>query len=621
MAHRELELTLLSARDLKSVNLFTRMDVYAVASISGDPMTRQCTPTDTSGGRNPSWNATLRFSVPPSAAAAAAGGNGWLHVLLRSERALGDRDIGEVVVPLAELLDGADGTGPQPPRLASYQVHTVHRGEPRGVLNVSYRLGPIVAPVAERDDDDKPQHVIAYPAPQQPFKPQNPAPPQQPYQYQNHKPQNPAPTQQPYQYQNPYKPQNPASQQQPFFKPQNLASQQQPFFKHQNSASQQPYQYQNPEPPKQPYQYQQNPPRDTYAPAQPMKPQNPGAPQQQQQPYYQYHDDAYAKSQPLKPQIPGAPQQQPYYQYDDDAYAQSQPLKPQNPAQPYHHSPRDAYTPPPPPRHEEANGYGPTNYYMGPHTQIILGGGGTATAPPPATPRSNTIPAKADDGSKPKPSYTPAQPNTSPAKTDHSWPKAVSQKHHDTPTWTNASPKKPDGPTRSQQHDTKVAEPAHTQPIITSQGKTDQSWPKASPQHHQDTPAWPNATTKKPADSSSTRPQQQHDIKVVEHVHTLTKVSSPKPDHPTRPQALEQQKSTQVSNISARKTNDTQVGGDYARTQSNSQPGKADSTRPKEAYANTRSNSTPGKVDHHQQGPKPVLQHDKVHSLPTATAR
>ncbi|GJN12004.1 hypothetical protein PR202_ga30247 [Eleusine coracana subsp. coracana] len=552
MAHRELELTLLSARDLKSVNLFTRMDVYAVASISGDPMTRQCTPTDTSGGRNPSWNATLRFSVPPSAAAA----DGWLHVLLRSERALGDRDIGEVVVPLAELLAGADGTGPQPPRLASYQVHTVHRGEPRGVLNVSYRLGPIVAPV-----DDKPQHVIAYPAPQQPFKPQNPAPTQQPYQYQNHKPQNPA-SQQP-----PYKPQNPASQQPP--------------YKHQNSASQQPYQYQNPEPTQQPYQYQQNPPRDTYAPAQPMKPQNPGAPQQQQ-PYYQYHDDAYAKSQPLKPQNPGAP------------------------PQPYHHPPRDAYAPPP--RHEEANGYGPTNYYMGPHTQIILG----------ATPRSNTIPAKADDGLKPKPSYTPTQPNTSPAKTDHSWPKAVSQKHHDTPSWTNASPKRPDRPTRPQ-HDTKVAKPAPTQPI-TSQGKTDQSWPKASPQHHQDNPAWPNATTKKP--DSLTRPQQ-HDIKVVEHVHTLTKVGSAKPDHPTRPQALEQQKNTQVSNIiSARKTNDTQVGGDYARTQSNFQPGKADSTRPKEVYANTRSNGTPGKADQHQSGagPKPVLQHDKVHTLPTATA-
>ncbi|TVU06954.1 hypothetical protein EJB05_46991, partial [Eragrostis curvula] len=163
-AYRELELTLLSARDLKNVNLITRMDVYAVASISGDPMTRQCTPPDPSGGRNPSWNSTLRFSVPASASAA---GGGWLHVLLRSERALGDRDIGEVVVPLAELLAGADGPAQQPPRLASYQVHTVHRGEPRGVLNVSYRLGHVVAPVKQKGAEGDKSPVIAYPVPPQ----------------------------------------------------------------------------------------------------------------------------------------------------------------------------------------------------------------------------------------------------------------------------------------------------------------------------------------------------------------------------------------------------------------------------------------------------------------------
>jgi hypothetical protein len=233
MAHRELELTLLSARDLKSVNLFTRMDVCAVASISGDPMTRQSTPTDTSGGRNPSWNATFRFNVPPSAAAAASssdGGGGWIHVLLRSERAFGDRDIGEVVVPLAELLTGVDGTGPQPPRLASYQVHTVLRGEPRGVLNASYRLGPVVAPVERAGGDKSP--ITGYPvAPAQPFKPQKPqqwnqySPQDNAYWAPQHwqqpfKPQNPVPPQQSYQHSSPpqnayapsklsnYKPQN-----------------------------------------------------------------------------------------------------------------------------------------------------------------------------------------------------------------------------------------------------------------------------------------------------------------------------------------------------------------------------------------------------------------------------
>ncbi|WVZ83478.1 hypothetical protein U9M48_030620 [Paspalum notatum var. saurae] len=166
MAYRELELTLLSAQDLKNVNLITRMDVYAVVTISGNPLTRQCTAPDPYGGRHPCWNATLRFAVPPTPAAAAGA---CLHVLLRAERVLGDRDVGEVVVPLADLLAAAPSTasGPQPPQLASYQVRKVHRWEPRGVLNVAYRLGPVVAPVEPP--------VMAYPVsvPQQ--QPSHPA--------------------------------------------------------------------------------------------------------------------------------------------------------------------------------------------------------------------------------------------------------------------------------------------------------------------------------------------------------------------------------------------------------------------------------------------------------------
>lgn len=155
MAYRALEVTLLSAKDLKRVNLISRMEVYAVVSISGDPLTRQCTQPDPYGGRHPSWNTSFRFNVPPTAATA----TGCLHVLLRTERALGDRDVGEVIVPLADILataGGASDPGPRPPQLASYQVRKVHRCEPRGVLNVSYRLGPIVgqqaAPLARADE-------------------------------------------------------------------------------------------------------------------------------------------------------------------------------------------------------------------------------------------------------------------------------------------------------------------------------------------------------------------------------------------------------------------------------------------------------------------------------------
>ncbi|XP_048560475.1 protein SRC2-like [Triticum urartu] len=176
MAYRVLEVTLQSARNLKNVNLMSRLEVYAVATISGDPMTRQCTPPDPYGGRHPTWNTTLRFTVPPTAA---AGASGCLHVLLRTERSLGDRDVGEVVVPLTEVL-GLGGSfrdprdlGPRPPQFAVYHVRRVHRpADTYGVLYLSYRLGGVVLPqphphaphphhdhAAAHEED----HVVAYP--------------------------------------------------------------------------------------------------------------------------------------------------------------------------------------------------------------------------------------------------------------------------------------------------------------------------------------------------------------------------------------------------------------------------------------------------------------------------
>ncbi|KAG2647436.1 protein SRC2-like [Panicum virgatum] len=166
MAYRVLEVTLLSARDLKRVNLFSRMEVYAVVTISGDPLTRQCTQPDPYGGRHPSWNTSFRFNVPATAATA----TGCLHVLLRTERALGDRDVGEVIVPLADILTGGGAAcdpGPRPPQLASYQVRKLHRCEPRGMLNVSYRLGPVVAPQARADEAAVP--YVGFPVARSPF--------------------------------------------------------------------------------------------------------------------------------------------------------------------------------------------------------------------------------------------------------------------------------------------------------------------------------------------------------------------------------------------------------------------------------------------------------------------
>uniref|UniRef100_A0A1D1ZF78 Metacaspase-1A n=1 Tax=Anthurium amnicola TaxID=1678845 RepID=A0A1D1ZF78_9ARAE len=152
-AQRPLDLKLISARDLKNVNIFSKMDVYAVAWLSGDPRSKGRTATDREGGRNPSWtNAAFRFFVP---AGGVETGRLVLHVRLRSKRALGDRDIGEVRVPVKEL-ESTPGAGDSP-RFVSYEVRRPS-GKAGGVLNFSFGFGaPVAAPAPW------PPHPAPYP--------------------------------------------------------------------------------------------------------------------------------------------------------------------------------------------------------------------------------------------------------------------------------------------------------------------------------------------------------------------------------------------------------------------------------------------------------------------------
>lgn len=140
MACRTLELTLVSARDLRDVNLVSKMEVYAVVYLTGDPRSRERVATDRAGGRNPAWNATVLVTVPASGA-----GSGVLRVLLRTERALGDRDVGEVLLPLPDILACA-GDEPTTATFASYPVRKVGSSKPHGVLSISYRLGGVIHP-------------------------------------------------------------------------------------------------------------------------------------------------------------------------------------------------------------------------------------------------------------------------------------------------------------------------------------------------------------------------------------------------------------------------------------------------------------------------------------------
>lgn len=173
MAYVPLELTLISAKDLKDVNLFSKMDVYAVVSLSGDPYQNQKakTPVHRDGGTNPSWNFPVKFNINESAA--------WdnrltLEIKLRSERTVaGDKDIGHVHIPVKELLQNpGDGKSSL---FVSYQVRKPS-GKPKGSLNLSYKFGEKIAaatttpPAAAKATAtatakvSKDEPVVAYPA-------------------------------------------------------------------------------------------------------------------------------------------------------------------------------------------------------------------------------------------------------------------------------------------------------------------------------------------------------------------------------------------------------------------------------------------------------------------------
>ncbi|KAK3184911.1 hypothetical protein Dsin_032197 [Dipteronia sinensis] len=69
MGYKALDVNVISAKDLKDVNLITKMDVYAVVSISGDSQKQKFkTPVKHDGGSNPTWNFPVKFNVDDSLA-------------------------------------------------------------------------------------------------------------------------------------------------------------------------------------------------------------------------------------------------------------------------------------------------------------------------------------------------------------------------------------------------------------------------------------------------------------------------------------------------------------------------------------------------------------------------
>ncbi|KAI3508889.1 hypothetical protein L1887_23909 [Cichorium endivia] len=134
-----LDITVISASGLKNVNLFMKMGVYVVVSlITGNSVSKQQTHVS-KGNKNPMWSHRIKFLIEESATQ-----NSTLIFILRSRRVLGDRIIGEVSIPVRELLECEPGSETKE-QVVEYQVRSI-RGKARGSLTFSHKFKEKIPP-------------------------------------------------------------------------------------------------------------------------------------------------------------------------------------------------------------------------------------------------------------------------------------------------------------------------------------------------------------------------------------------------------------------------------------------------------------------------------------------
>ncbi|KAK6911570.1 C2 domain [Dillenia turbinata] len=153
MEFRSLDITVISAKDLKNVNLLSTMDVYVMVAVSGDPRTAKRTQVDKDGGQNPKWNESMKFVIEESGLQS---NRVSLVFQIKSDRAMGDKDIGQVQVPLKEIFDFKD----EKPKLVTHNVITPS-GKSKGTLDFSFLFGEKYESNVPKSVDEP---VMAYPA-------------------------------------------------------------------------------------------------------------------------------------------------------------------------------------------------------------------------------------------------------------------------------------------------------------------------------------------------------------------------------------------------------------------------------------------------------------------------
>ncbi|XP_024042206.1 protein SRC2-like [Citrus clementina] len=142
-SYKTLELKVISAKDLKDVHFISKMGVYAVVSISGDHTIEKQevkTHVDRSGGSNPTWNFPIQFTFNESLAQQ---NRLTLNFKIKSDGLLGDKTVGEVIVPIKELLDSSSSSSRDAKSMKLITQVRSSSGNPNGELHFSYKFSEL----------------------------------------------------------------------------------------------------------------------------------------------------------------------------------------------------------------------------------------------------------------------------------------------------------------------------------------------------------------------------------------------------------------------------------------------------------------------------------------------
>ncbi|KAJ9554688.1 hypothetical protein OSB04_009302 [Centaurea solstitialis] len=138
MVSRILDLTLISAKELKNVSLAGKMDVYAVVSISGTTQKFKTT-VGKDGGPNPTWNFPMKFTVEEAAVV-----NNCLTLVVKIKAAgmFVNRQLGQVQLPIKDLMEGITAEG-KPTQVVTLPVirKWCSGDKPKGDVTFSYKFG------------------------------------------------------------------------------------------------------------------------------------------------------------------------------------------------------------------------------------------------------------------------------------------------------------------------------------------------------------------------------------------------------------------------------------------------------------------------------------------------